>query len=123
MQAIIDAIEHGLAVIRGVISNRADAYGLEGAKNIIFPQRLFLIETFLSVAVLSRLSERLLINQPELIVLTGFMRKLSGDFVNYYEGRMVSISIQPSFPNTPALIPMHACSWQVIANTASVFIT
>ncbi|WP_244897087.1 formyltransferase family protein [Candidatus Coxiella mudrowiae] len=29
LQAIIDAIEHGLAVIRGVISNRADAYGLE----------------------------------------------------------------------------------------------
>lgn len=99
MEAIVRA---GLpAEIAAVISNRADAAGLKfGAQSRIatevvdersFPAR----EAF--EAALSGAVDR---HSPDLVVLAGFMRVLSGDFVRRYSGRMINIhpSLLPAFP-------------------------
>ncbi|WP_304986175.1 formyltransferase family protein [Coxiella-like endosymbiont] len=48
--------------------------------------------------------------QLKLIVLTEFMRKLSRNFVNYYERTDGQYRSIPPSQISRALIPMHACS-------------
>ena len=104
LQAIIDASNNDLPVeIRAVISNKADAYGLERAKNagiktIVIDHTQFEgRETF--DAELSRTIDHY---APKLVVLAGFMRILSDDFVHHYEGRMLNIhpSLLPRYKGT-----------------------
>ncbi|MFW0094717.1 MAG: phosphoribosylglycinamide formyltransferase [Coxiella endosymbiont of Haemaphysalis qinghaiensis] len=101
LQAIIDALEQGLAVeIRAVISNREDAYGLERAKKYRIPREVIPYHSFSEHSSFEQILRKTIDKyQPELIVLAGFMRKLSGDFVLHYEGRMLNIH--------PALLPKY----------------
>lgn len=101
LQAIIDALEQGLAVeIRAVISNREDAYGLERAKKYHIPREVIPHHNFSKHSSFERILRKTIDKyQPELIVLAGFMRKLSGNFVLHYEGRMLNIH--------PALLPKY----------------
>ncbi|MFW0078936.1 MAG: phosphoribosylglycinamide formyltransferase [Coxiella endosymbiont of Haemaphysalis qinghaiensis] len=101
LQAIIDALEQGLAVeIRAVISNREDAYGLERAKKYHIPREVIPHHSFSKHSSFERILRKTIDKyQPELIVLAGFMRKLSGNFVLHYEGRMLNIH--------PALLPKY----------------
>lgn len=101
LQAIIDALEQGLAVeIRAVISNREDAYGLERAKKYHIPREVIPHHNFSKHSSFERILQKTIDKyQPELIVLAGFMRKLSGNFVLHYEGRMLNIH--------PALLPKY----------------
>ena len=103
LQAIIDAVASGtLAVdIRAVISNRPHAVGLQRAT-----------EAGITTAVVdhTRYGDRLAFDQalqacidhyqPGLVILAGFMRILSEDFVAHYRGRMLNIhpSLLPDFP-------------------------
>jgi phosphoribosylglycinamide formyltransferase-1 len=103
MQAIVRSAqaEQWPVNIAAVISNKADAEGLAFASmqgiptavvaNKDFPTR----ETF--DAALQAAIDRY---APDLVVLAGFLRILTGAFVEYYAGRMLNIhpSLLPSFP-------------------------
>jgi phosphoribosylglycinamide formyltransferase-1 len=105
LQAIIDATANdGLPVaIRAVISNKAEAYGLERARKagietvVIDHTRFDGREAF--DAALQQAIDRY---QPGLVVLAGFMRILSDGFVHHYEGRMLNIhpSLLPKYKGT-----------------------
>ena len=101
LQAIIDALEQGLAVeIRAVISNCEDAYGLERAKKYHIPTEVISHHDFAERSSFEQVLRKTINKyQPKLIVLAGFMRRLSGDFVNHYEGQMLNIH--------PALLPKY----------------
>jgi len=101
LQAIIDAAQQDLPVeIRAVISNRADAYGLERARLAGIPARLLNHTDYPDrQAFDAALRELIDSYRPALVVLAGFMRILSDDFVRHYEGRMLNIH--------PSLLPRH----------------
>ena len=102
MQAIIDSLQtrHISAKIKAVISNRKDAFGLERAKKANIPA-LSIDHTLYD----SRLSfDQAMIEtidsfEPDLVILAGFMRILSAEFVNHYAGRLINIhpSLLPNF--------------------------
>ncbi len=94
LQALIDAqnsgvIQSGEIVL--VASNRADAYALKraesnGIKGMIMTDEKQLLQAFQAEGV-------------ELIVLAGFLKILSKEFIQSYEGRIINIhpSLIPSF--------------------------
>lgn len=101
LQAIIDAARAGLPVdIRAVISNRADAYGLERARLAGIPAQVLNHRDYPDResydAALAGLIDGC---GAQLVVLAGFMRILSDGFVRRYEGRMLNIH--------PSLLPRH----------------
>jgi phosphoribosylglycinamide formyltransferase-1 len=103
LQAIIDAIEAKRldAVIKIVISNKEDAYGLVRATNHAIPtsvadHKAFPNREAYDQAVLDELRA----HGVELVVLAGFMRLLSPVFIKAYSNRIMNIhpSLLPSFP-------------------------
>jgi phosphoribosylglycinamide formyltransferase 1 len=103
LQAIIDAIRRGdlKAEIRLVISNRADAQGLErarrhGIETAAIDHRKFASREDFDRAVLAALRE----HSVELVALAGFMRLLSSVMLDAFPGRIMNIhnSLLPSFP-------------------------
>jgi phosphoribosylglycinamide formyltransferase-1 len=102
LQAIIDAIrEQQLPVeIRAVISNQPDAYGLVRARRAGIPTEVLDHRNFASREDYDRALQALIDKyQPELVVLAGFMRILTADFVQHYQGRMLNIH--------PSLLPKY----------------
>ncbi|MFW0076336.1 MAG: phosphoribosylglycinamide formyltransferase [Coxiella endosymbiont of Dermacentor silvarum] len=101
LQAIIDVIEQGLAAeIRAVISNNIDTYGIERAKKYYIPTEIISHNNFTKRSCFEQILQKTIDKyHPKLIVLAGFMRKLSCDFVSYYEGRILNIH--------PALLPKY----------------
>jgi len=102
LQAIIDATQVGRirGKITAVISNKADAYGLERANKANIPTRVLDHREYQDResfdAALGDLIEEF---QPNLIILAGFMRILTEDFVRRFEGRMLNIH--------PSLLPKY----------------
>ena len=103
LQAIIDAVARGtLAVdIRAVISNRPDAAGLQratdaGIATAVVDHTLYADRLAFDQALQVCIDRY----QPGLVILAGFMRILSADFVAHYRGRMLNIhpSLLPDFP-------------------------
>jgi phosphoribosylglycinamide formyltransferase-1 len=106
-QAIHEAIERGelAAKIVCVISNRPDAPGLTLARAYGYDARLLDHKAFANraaheAAVVKALEE----TRPDLIVLAGYMRLLSADFVARWRNRIVNIhpSLLPAFPGVDA---------------------
>jgi len=102
LQAIIDAIEAGHlnARICAVISNRPGVRGLERASAAGIPAHTLDHTDFASREQFDQQLMQLIDQQqPELVVLAGFMRILSDAFVNHYQGRMLNIhpSLLPEF--------------------------
>ncbi len=102
LQAIIDAIKHGeLPIdIRGVISNRPRAFGLERARQAGIPTVIIDHSRFADRedfdAALQTAIDRF---EPALVVLAGFMRILTPALVRHYHGRMINVhpSLLPAF--------------------------
>ena len=99
MQAIVEADIPG-ARVAAVISNRPDAAGLAWARErgipaIALDHKQFPDRQAFDVA-LAREIDR---HQPDLVVLAGYMRILTEDFVAHYAGRMLNIhpSLLPAF--------------------------
>lgn len=102
MQAIVHAAQqqNWPAQIAAVISNKADAAGLEFAQ-----QQGINTAVVASKGVTDRsaydqlLREKIDSYQADLVVLAGFMRILSAEFVAHYAGRIINIhpSLLPSF--------------------------
>ncbi len=102
LQAIIDAAARGeLPVeIRAVISNRADARGLQRAKDAGIATEVLDHTAFASREDYDRALMTLIDRfQPGLVVLAGFMRLLTDAFTRHYAGRMLNIhpSLLPDF--------------------------
>ena len=102
LQAIIDAVAGGQlpAEIRAVISNRPGAQGLQRAARAGIPAEVLDHTAYASradydAALMARIDHY----APKLVVLAGFMRLLSDDFVNHYQGRLLNIhpSLLPKF--------------------------
>jgi phosphoribosylglycinamide formyltransferase-1 len=103
LQSIIDAAAGGeLPIeIRAVISNRPDAAGLGRAAQAGIPVAVVDHTTFGNRKDFDRaLAACIDRYQPGLVVLAGFMRLLTVDFVGHYRGRMLNIhpSLLPDFP-------------------------
>lgn len=107
LQALIDAIERGelKAVIRVVVSNRADAYGLTRARNhslptVVIPHKDFSSRETFEAALIKILQD----HGVELVVLAGFMRLLSPFFIRAFPHRIMNIhpALLPSFPGAHA---------------------
>ena len=102
LQALIDSIaqDGNPARIAAVICNRADAYGLVRAQNAGIPTRVLDHKQFdgreaFDAALIEAIDDF----DPQLVVLAGFMRILTGDFVRHYEGRLLNIH--------PSLLPKY----------------
>jgi phosphoribosylglycinamide formyltransferase-1 len=107
LQAIIDAIERQelAATIQIVISNRADAYGLERARKHGIPTAVIPHKDFPArEAFEAVLTQTLQTAGVQLVVLAGFMRILSPFFIRSFPQRIMNIhpALLPSFPGTHA---------------------
>ena len=107
MQAIAEAAQteqwaerHGIH-IAAVVSNRADAVGLQTARKMglhteVLPHTQFETRAEFDSAL------RDCINRfaPDLVVLAGFMRVLTAAFVEHFAGRLINIhpALLPAFP-------------------------
>jgi phosphoribosylglycinamide formyltransferase-1 len=101
LQAIIDAMQAGeLPIdIRAVISNRADAYGLKRARAAGIHTEVVDHRDYQGREDFDRaLQEAIDAHNPALVILAGFMRILTHEFVEHYLGRMLNIH--------PALLPL-----------------
>lgn len=114
-------IEARLPDVRySVISNKADASGLDYARSqglatAVVDHRTYTDRTQFDAA----LAEAIDAFQPDLVVLAGFMRILGAAFVEHYQGRLLNIhpSLLPSFPGThtharalAAGVKIHGCT-------------
>ena len=102
LQALIDSIAHddNPARIAAVISNRADAYGLERAKQAGIATAVLDHKQFAGrEAFDTALIEAIDAYNPQLVVLAGFMRILTPCFVRHYAGRLLNIH--------PSLLPKY----------------
>ncbi|MCE1238362.1 MAG: phosphoribosylglycinamide formyltransferase [Azonexaceae bacterium] len=87
--------------LAAVISNRPDAGGLATAAAAGIATRALDHKAFAGrEAFDAALAECIDSFAPDLVVLAGFMRILTADFVRHYEGRLLNIhpSLLPSFP-------------------------
>ncbi|MGO1623809.1 MAG: phosphoribosylglycinamide formyltransferase [Psychrobacter sp.] len=105
LQVLIDAMQAGVLPIEivGVISNREDAYATTRAKDAGIPVAVLShaasgkrmgIKTFETHA-----SAQLATWQPDLVVLAGFMRVLSGTFIDSAPAPMINLH--------PSLLPAY----------------
>ena len=102
LQAILDGATGSTlpAEIRAVISNRPDAYGLERARQAGVPTAIVDHKAFPDRQTFeAALRERIDAEQPDLVILAGFMRILSPEFVEHYRGRLLNIH--------PSLLPEY----------------
>ncbi len=105
LQAFIDQIEGGDLPLQIdlVISNNAEAYGLEraskaGIANRVIDHREFGTRDEFDLALKQAIDE----HQPDLVILAGFMRILTAEFVQHYAQRLINIhpSLLPKYPGT-----------------------
>jgi phosphoribosylglycinamide formyltransferase-1 len=102
LQAIINASQTGeLPIdIRAVISNVTEAHGLVRAQEAGIATEVIKHTDFANREDFDSALQTTIDNhQPKLVILAGFMRLLSDDFVNHYLGRMINIhpSLLPDF--------------------------
>jgi len=103
LQSIIDAsAREEIAVdIAVVLSNKAEAKGLNRARKAEIPVECIENGDFADRQSFDQaLAERLDQYFPDMIILAGFMRILSPEFVAHYEGRILNIhpSLLPAYP-------------------------
>ncbi|NRA61768.1 MAG: phosphoribosylglycinamide formyltransferase [Psychrobium sp.] len=102
LQAIIDGCDSKAIAgsVVAVISNRPDVYGLQRAKDSeiahqVVDHKLYPSREDYDQALQAAIDTY----QPDLVVLAGFMRILTPQLVNHYQGRMLNIH--------PSLLPKY----------------
>ena len=103
MEAVVRAAqaEQWPARIAAVISNKADAKGLEFAASHGIPTAVVSNKDYPSREAFDAALQEVIDGfSPDLVVLAGFMRILTPGFVSHYENRMLNIhpSLLPLFP-------------------------
>ena len=105
LQSIIDAIDSGYlsAEISVVLTDKPNVGALQraelaGIKNLCVDRKNFSTRADFEAELLKNL------DGVDLVILAGFMRILSADFVRRYEGRLMNIhpSLLPAFPGAHA---------------------
>ncbi|MEX2964374.1 phosphoribosylglycinamide formyltransferase [Microbulbifer sp. TYP-18] len=103
LQSLIDqaAVDGADYEVCAVVSNKADAFGLvrareAGVDTAQIDHREFADRRAFDRALMQEIDR----HTPELVVLAGFMRILSADFVQHYRGRLLNIhpSLLPRYP-------------------------
>ncbi|QMB05235.1 phosphoribosylglycinamide formyltransferase [Citrobacter freundii] len=102
-QAIIDACKQKKikGTLRAVFSNKADAFGLERAREAGIPAHSLEASQFASREAFDRqLIQEIDAYAPDVVVLAGYMRILSPAFVAHYAERLLNIhpSLLPKYP-------------------------
>lgn len=103
LQAFIDTVKAGelnldLAV---VASNNPRAFALERARRADIPAECVVNTHFANRTQFDQALAQVLDRyRPDLLILAGFMRILSGEFVRHFEGRILNIhpSLLPRYP-------------------------
>jgi phosphoribosylglycinamide formyltransferase-1 len=102
LQAILDACASGFITgdVSAVISNKADAFGLErareaGSKAYSLPHKDYSSRESYDQALQQLIDS----HQPDLVVLAGFMRILTPEFVQHFSGKLLNIH--------PSLLPKY----------------
>jgi phosphoribosylglycinamide formyltransferase-1 len=103
LQAFIDAIADGsLDVdIAVVVSNRPDAYGLTRAQDVGIATECVQNEEYPDRESFDKaLADTLDRYDPDLLILAGFMRILTNNFVQRFEGKILNIhpALLPDYP-------------------------
>ena len=103
LQAFIDKAgdaNHPFEVC-AVISNKADAFGLEraskaGIATAVVDHKAFDGRDSFDAALMAQIDQF----EPDLVILAGFMRILTGGFTRHYLGRLLNIhpSLLPKYP-------------------------
>ena len=101
LQALIDSLGEGNPTrICAVISNRAEALGLQRAQAVGIATHVVRHSDFADrEAFDAALMEIIDTHEPQLVVLAGFMRILTAGFVRRYQGRLLNIH--------PSLLPKY----------------
>jgi phosphoribosylglycinamide formyltransferase-1 len=122
LQAILDAIGRREldARVRLVLSNKKDAYALERARQAGVPTAVHSHRDFPSrEAFDAALVEALQSHGVQWVVLAGFMRILTPEFVRAFRGRILNVhpALLPAFPGTNAIeralearVPVTGCT-------------
>ncbi|MDV7522490.1 phosphoribosylglycinamide formyltransferase [Acinetobacter baumannii] len=98
LQALIDANLSGQIV--GVLSNKADAYALERAQNANIATAIISHKDFPSREDFDEaMHQQLIAWQADVVILAGFMRILTANFVDKWQGKMLNIH--------PSLLPAY----------------
>ena len=121
-QALIDAVQQGRiqAELVGIISNNPDAYALQRAKQAgirqqVIDHRLFADRELFEAEMIQVLQNW----QVDVILMAGFMRVLTANFVNRFSGQLINIhpSLLPAYKglNTYARVldtgdRLHGCT-------------
>lgn len=107
LQAILDAIaaDELAAKVAVVVSNKRQAFALErasraGVPQVVVPHRAFATREAFEDALVAVLRE----HGVQLVVLAGFMRVLTGRFLNAFPQQVVNIhpALLPAFPGVDA---------------------
>lgn len=103
LQALIDAIAAGKlpARIAAVVSNRADAAGLERARAAGIPTEVLVHTAYPSREAFDEALTAVVAGyRPDVVVLGGFMRILTAVFIRSFAGRLLNIhpSLLPRYP-------------------------
>lgn len=102
LQAIIDNIENENinGRIKLIISNKKEAYGLTrgklaGIESLYLDRKTFATEEEYNLELVKRFKEK----DIELIILAGYLRVLSADFIKQFRNKIINIhpSLIPSF--------------------------
>lgn len=108
LQAILDSCADGRlpANVVAVFSNRADAYGLDraakaGVPAVAFPKDKATSRTEYD----TMLAQAVLAYQPDWVVLAGWMRLLSTNFLSAFPSRVINLhpALPGAFPGTHAI--------------------
>jgi phosphoribosylglycinamide formyltransferase-1 len=102
LQAIIDACTHDefSGEVVAVISNKADAFGLTRAENANITSLSLSHKDFISREAYDQaLIAKIDTFNADLIVLAGFMRILTPEFVQHFQGKLLNIH--------PSLLPKY----------------
>lgn len=100
LQALIDNMPQGLFNIVGVISHRPNAYGLERARLAQIPTAIVDHQNYQNRQDFDNaLIKQIQAFSPKLIVMAGFMRILSADFIGHFPGQILNIH--------PSLLPKY----------------
>lgn len=103
LQALIDACarKRVKANIAAVFSNNPEAYGLVLAQEAEIPAHVIDPQGFTDRAAFdAAMAEEMAQYQPDLVVLAGYMRILSPEFVALFAGKMLNVhpSLLPKYP-------------------------
>jgi phosphoribosylglycinamide formyltransferase-1 len=116
LQAILDACASGKlpAQVVGVVSDKPEAYGLERARLAGIPAKVFpFLKGMDRRSYDSSLAEHVESLHPSWVVLAGWMRILTVDFLNRFPNRVINLhpALPGTFPGTHAIERAYA-AWQ-----------